>query len=56
MPYPAVMHITNRPEIIMAQGSGSYLTDIEGRGYLDFVQGWAVNALGHRKRCRRQCQ
>ncbi|HEX2437332.1 MAG TPA: aminotransferase class III-fold pyridoxal phosphate-dependent enzyme, partial [Methylomirabilota bacterium] len=26
---------------------GSWLRDSEGRTYLDFVQGWAVNCLGH---------
>jgi acetylornithine/N-succinyldiaminopimelate aminotransferase len=31
----------------MVRGSGSYLWDHLGARYLDFVQGWAVNALGH---------
>ncbi len=31
----------------MVRGQGSFLYDAEGREYLDFVQGWAVNALGH---------
>ncbi len=31
----------------MTEGSGSWLTDSTGRRYLDFVQGWAVNCLGH---------
>jgi acetylornithine/N-succinyldiaminopimelate aminotransferase len=31
----------------MVRGEGSYLWDDSGRRYLDFVQGWAVNALGH---------
>ena len=31
----------------MARGQGSWLWDEEGRRYLDFVQGWAVNCLGH---------
>jgi acetylornithine/N-succinyldiaminopimelate aminotransferase len=42
-----VMHITQRPPIVMVEGSGSWLRDSEGREYLDFVQGWAVNCLGH---------
>ena len=42
-----VMHITQRPPIVMVEGSGSWLRDSEGRCYLDFVQGWAVNCLGH---------
>jgi acetylornithine/N-succinyldiaminopimelate aminotransferase len=31
----------------MVEGAGSRLRDSEGREYLDFVQGWAVNCLGH---------
>jgi acetylornithine/N-succinyldiaminopimelate aminotransferase len=36
-----------RPEPAMVRGAGSYLWDEHGRRYLDFVQGWAVNCLGH---------
>jgi len=42
-----LMKVAVRPQCIMVRGSGSYLWDHEGRRYLDFVQGWAVNALGH---------
>jgi acetylornithine/N-succinyldiaminopimelate aminotransferase len=42
-----VMNITTRPPVVMTEGSGSWLQDSEGRRYLDFVQGWAVNCLGH---------
>jgi acetylornithine/N-succinyldiaminopimelate aminotransferase len=42
-----VMKVTIRPPVVMAEGSGSWLRDSEGRTYLDFVQGWAVNCLGH---------
>jgi acetylornithine/N-succinyldiaminopimelate aminotransferase len=42
-----LMSVATRPPRIMVRGSGSYLWDHEGRRYLDFVQGWAVNALGH---------
>src|SRR5512146_907525 len=42
-----VMPIAVRPEIAMARGEGSWLWDTEGRRYLDLVQGWAVNCLGH---------
>ena len=31
----------------MVEGQGSWLRDADGRTYLDFVQGWAVNCLGH---------
>jgi len=43
----ALISITQRPEQIMVRGQGSWLYDDSGRAYLDFVQGWAVNALGH---------
>jgi len=43
----SVMFITQRPEIIMVEGKGSWLTDNNGKRYLDFLQGWAVNCLGH---------
>ncbi len=42
-----VMEITRRPPVVMVEGAGSWLRDSEGRRYLDFVQGWAVNCLGH---------
>jgi acetylornithine/N-succinyldiaminopimelate aminotransferase len=42
-----VMEITRRPPVVMVEGAGSWLRDSEGRSYLDFVQGWAVNCLGH---------
>jgi len=34
-------------DLIIESGKGCYLTDINGEKYLDFVQGIAVNALGH---------
>ena len=43
----SLMEITNRPDTVMVRGEGSWLWDDAGRRYLDFVQGWAVNALGH---------
>lgn len=36
-----------RPDIIFVRGAGSYLFDQQNRRYLDWVQGWAVNCLGH---------
>jgi acetylornithine/N-succinyldiaminopimelate aminotransferase len=41
------MHVNSRPEPRMVRGAGSYLWDHTGKRYLDFIQGWAVNALGH---------
>ena len=43
----SIMFITQRPELVMAEGQGSWLTDNNGKRYLDFLQGWAVNCLGH---------
>ncbi|MDY0013051.1 MAG: acetylornithine transaminase [Rhodocyclaceae bacterium] len=43
----SLMTITQRPEIVFTRGEGSWLTDHTGKRYLDFVQGWAVNCLGH---------
>jgi acetylornithine/N-succinyldiaminopimelate aminotransferase len=45
-----VMKITERPAPVMVRGEGSWLWDRDGRRYLDFVQGWAVNSLGHSPR------
>src|SRR5947207_1999358 len=43
----SLMFITARPDITFVRGEGSWLFDEAGRAYLDFVQGWAVNSLGH---------
>lgn len=43
----SLMTIAVRPPIVFTEGHGSWLTDRDGREYLDFVQGWAVNCLGH---------
>jgi len=45
-----VMNITERPSPVMVKGAGSWLWDRDGKRYLDFVQGWAVNCLGHSPR------
>jgi acetylornithine/N-succinyldiaminopimelate aminotransferase len=46
-PFDALMDITARPHAVFVRGDGSYLWDDKGKRYLDFVQGWAVNCLGH---------
>jgi acetylornithine/N-succinyldiaminopimelate aminotransferase len=46
-PYDALMDITARPPTVFVKGDGAYLWDDNGRRYLDFMQGWAVNCLGH---------
>ena len=35
-----------RPEIILTKSKGAYVWDVEGRRYLDFSAGIAVNSLG----------
>lgn len=42
-----LMEITSRPDLVFVRGQGSWLEDHAGKRYLDFVQGWAVNPLGH---------
>ena len=49
-PVSALMDITSRPELVFVSGEGSWITDHTGQRYLDFVQGWAVNSLGHAPR------
>jgi acetylornithine/N-succinyldiaminopimelate aminotransferase len=46
-PFDALMDITARPQAVFVRGEGAYLWDHTGKRYLDFVQGWAVNCLGH---------
>jgi len=46
-PFDALMNITARPPTVFVRGEGSYLWDDTGKRYLDFIQGWAVNCLGH---------
>jgi acetylornithine/N-succinyldiaminopimelate aminotransferase len=43
----ALMDIAARPPVVFVEGKGSRLFDQRGKPYLDFVQGWAVNCLGH---------
>jgi acetylornithine/N-succinyldiaminopimelate aminotransferase len=47
LPTHALMDITARPPVVFVRGEGAYLWDAQGKRYLDFVQGWAVNSLGH---------
>ncbi|WP_457331099.1 acetylornithine transaminase [Rhizobacter sp. P5_C2] len=49
----SLMDITARPAQLFLRGEGSWLWDDRGRRYLDFVQGWAVNTLGHAPACIR---
>ena len=45
--FDALMDITARPKTVFVRGEGSWLWDDAGKRYLDFIQGWAVNCLGH---------
>ncbi|NLK96866.1 MAG: aminotransferase class III-fold pyridoxal phosphate-dependent enzyme, partial [Epulopiscium sp.] len=42
-----VMNTYNRFPIVLSEGKGSFVKDVNGKEYLDFVGGIAVNALGY---------
>ena len=42
-----LMHTVERYPLVLVKGEGSRVWDEDGREYLDFVAGWAVNSLGH---------
>lgn len=48
--FDSLMSVSQRPDIVFSRGDGAYLYDRGGRRYLDWVQGWAVNCLGHSPR------
>jgi acetylornithine/N-succinyldiaminopimelate aminotransferase len=41
------MHTVNRVPVTLVKGEGARVWDDNGREYIDFVAGWAVNSLGH---------
>ncbi len=43
----AILNTYNRKKISFKRGKGSFLYSANGKKYLDFVQGIAVNCLGH---------
>ena len=43
----ALMDVAARPPQVFVRGEGAWLIDATDKRYLDFVQGWAVNSLGH---------
>ena len=43
----AILHTYNRYPVILDRGEGVYLYDTEGKKYLDFAAGIAVQALGY---------
>jgi len=44
---PAVLPTYNRAPLSFVSGQGSWLTEADGRRFLDFAAGIAVNSLGH---------
>ena len=42
-----VLHTYNRYPLVLDHGEGVYLYDTEGKQYLDFAAGIAVQALGY---------
>ena len=46
----ALMPVAAKPATVFTHGRGSWIWDAEGRSWLDLVQGWAVNTLGHAAR------
>ena len=43
----SILHTYNRFPVVFERGEGAYLYDTDGKKYLDFAAGIAVNALGH---------
>ena len=43
----AIVHTYNRFPVVFHHGDGVYLYDTEGKKYLDFAAGIAVNAFGY---------
>jgi acetylornithine/N-succinyldiaminopimelate aminotransferase len=41
------LRTVNRVPVTLVRGQGALVWDDQGRAYLDFVGGWAVNSLGH---------
>jgi acetylornithine/N-succinyldiaminopimelate aminotransferase len=42
-----ILQTYQRPDFVLERGEGCYVFDTEGRRYLDYVAGIAVNALGY---------
>ncbi len=43
----AMVQVFGTPQLVLASGHGCWVTDVDGRRYLDLLSGIAVNALGH---------
>ncbi|WP_431280396.1 acetylornithine transaminase [Leifsonia poae] len=42
-----MMRTLATPQLMLARGEGCYVWDVDGKEYLDFLAGIAVNSLGH---------
>ena len=45
-----LLHTYNRYQIVLDKGEGVYLYDTDGKKYLDFAAGIAVQAFGYGKK------
>lgn len=45
--HPSILSVYRRADVTMQRGEGVYLYDANGKGYLDFASGIAVNVVGH---------
>jgi acetylornithine/N-succinyldiaminopimelate aminotransferase len=43
----AMVQVFGTPQLVLAAGHGCWVTDVDGKRYLDLLSGIAVNALGH---------
>ncbi|WP_020144704.1 acetylornithine transaminase [Terracoccus sp. 273MFTsu3.1] len=43
----AMVQVFGTPQLVLASGHGCWVTDVDGKRYLDLLSGIAVNALGH---------
>ncbi|MCY4654063.1 MAG: aspartate aminotransferase family protein [Dehalococcoidia bacterium] len=41
------MFVVRRQPVVIVKGDGTKVWDVEGKEYLDFTSGWAVNNAGH---------
>lgn len=41
------MFVVKRQPVVIAKGEGTKVWDVDGKSYLDFTSGWAVNNIGH---------
>ncbi len=41
------MFVVRRQPVVITRGQGTKVWDVDGKEYLDFTSGWAVNNIGH---------